>query len=87
MLKQILRINETINDKLYNVSMQRKLKELLNTKDGLEILEWLVKRNLLDTATVSMDNNKMYYNAGRNDFIKWLLVIANFDDFNKLEGK
>jgi len=61
MLKQILRINETINDKLYNVSMQRKLKELLNTKDGLEILEWLVKRNLLDTATGVVKRLSIFY--------------------------
>lgn len=87
MLKQLFRLNDTINKKLYNISMQRKLKEFLNTHDGMEILEWLVKMHLLDTNTVVMENNKMYYNSGRNDFIKWLLVIANFNDFKELESK
>jgi len=86
MLNKIFKINEYINDKVYNISMQKKLKGILNTSDGVEILEWLAKTHLLNTHTISMDKNKMYYEAGRNDFIKWLLVIANYE-INNLKDK
>lgn len=44
MLNKIFKVNEYINDKVYNISMQKKLKEILNTSDGSEILEWLAKK-------------------------------------------
>lgn len=79
--------NRNNNYKQYNINMQKKCRNLLNTNDGKEVMEWLIQSYLLITSKVT-DKDMLLYNQGSIDLIKRLMVISMYtdDEFLKLEN-
>lgn len=63
------------------------LYNFFNTPDGSQALAWLIRVNLLNSDGLkNLDGFKMAYEAGKIDFIKYLVNLANFDFDIFLEG-
>lgn len=59
----------------------RKIANLFNTPEGKEVLIYLVKINMvdIDPMNIKVGHIDLAYLAGRNDFLRLLVRIANFD--------
>ena len=69
-----------------NKSYQRKLNHLLNTPEGKNILAWMIKTYILDDkSSLQLSHAELSYINGRNDFIKLLVAISDFDFSNFIE--
>lgn len=69
-----------------NKDFQRRIHDLFNTNEGNKILAWMVKSYILDEkASNDLSHSEMAYINGRNDFIKLLVTISDFD-FVKFMG-
>ena len=65
----------------------KRLYNFFNSSEGSQALAWLIRVNLLNAPGMeNLDSFKMAYNAGKIDFIKNLVHLADFDFSVFLEG-
>jgi hypothetical protein len=82
MFNRLLGSNTKENNEEYRI----KLSKLFNTKEGKEVLAWLMRAHIFNAPKAENCNELQHaYNAGKTDFIRYLVQVADFD-FNVFKG-
>lgn len=84
----ITKFSNLISKPQQHVSILFKIKEILNTEDGAEMLEWLIYQNILNVGKISSSNEALYQ-QGKIDLIKEFIAIKslNEEQLNKIGEK
>ncbi|MCE2706789.1 MAG: hypothetical protein LW807_06915 [Proteobacteria bacterium] len=84
----ITKFSNLISKPKQHVSILFKIKEILNTEDGSEMLEWLIYQNILNVGKISSSNEALYQ-QGKIDLIKEFIAIKslNEEQLNKIGEK
>lgn len=69
------------NEQKISAVYDRKIANLFNTPEGKDILIYLIKINMvdIDPMNIKVGHIDLAYMAGRNDFLRLLVKISNFD--------
>jgi hypothetical protein len=84
----ITKFSNLISKPQQHVGILFKIKEILNTEDGSEMLEWLIYQNILNVGKISSSNEALYQ-QGKIDLIKEFIAIKslNEEQLNKIGEK